>query len=81
MSTEGMLIAAGGTTLAGSIVKAKSFPSNGVTIIAATFALVILASTVKNTPIASPVKALAGLLLLTAVYVNVPAFTKGKKNG
>lgn len=81
MNAEGMLIAAGGLTLAGGMAKEKAFPSNGVPVIAATVALVILASTTSDTPIGGPVKALSGLMLLVAVYVNVPAFTKGKNNG
>lgn len=81
MSAETLLIAAGGVTFAGNMAKAKSFPPNGVAIVAATVALVILASATKNTPLSGPVKALAGLMLLVAVYVNVPAFTKGKTNG
>lgn len=78
---EGMLIAAGGLALAGNAVEAKTFPSNGVNIIAATIALVLIASMASRTALAGPVKALAALMLLVSVYLYVPAFTKGKNHG
>ena len=81
MGAEGLLMAAGGVTLAGSIAKEKRIPGSAINILAATITLVILASTIRNTPLNRPITALAGLMLLVAVYVNVPAFTKGKKNG
>lgn len=80
-SAEGLLIGAGGLAFAGSFKDSGGFPENGYAIIGATVALVFLASTVSDTGLARPVKALAGLMLLVSAYRYIPAFTKGKNNG
>jgi len=80
-SADGLLVAAGGIAFAGSMAKARTFPPNGVKIIGATVALVIIASATKGTPLESPTKALAALMLLVSIYTYVPAFTKGKTHG
>lgn len=79
MSPDGLVITAGGITFAGNFADAKGFPPNGIQIIGATVALAIIFSFAGNTPLEKPVKALAGLMVLAAVYTSVPAFTKKRK--
>lgn len=78
-SAPGLIIGAGGLTFAASFIKSEGFPSNGYSVIGGTVALAFLASTTGGSPIASPVKALAALMLLVAVYTSVPVLTETTK--
>lgn len=77
-SAGGLLIGAGAVSFAGNFKEAGGFPDNGYGIIAATVALTFLASTVENTAVNKPAKALAALMLLAACYRYIPALTKKK---
>lgn len=84
-SPSGLVIAAGTTAFIGNWKKEDGFPETGYTIIAATIALVFIASFTSGTAFEKPAKAAAGLMLLTAVIKYVPGLmttkSKGKKNG
>lgn len=79
MTSEGMIMGAGGLAFVGNYVKQGRFPENGYGIITATVALVFLATFAKGSRIEPVVKAFAGLMLLAAVYRYIPAFTKQRK--
>jgi hypothetical protein len=88
MSTsDGLMIGAGAVAFIGSFSEAGGWPDNGYAIIGGTTALAFLSATTNNGPLAGPVKALAGLMLLVAIYRYVPTFAtpkakkKGKNNG
>ena len=87
-SADGLMLVAGGLAFAGNFKKEGGFPPNGYGIIAATAALSFLAATSKNSALEGPVKALAGLMLLAAIYAYIPGLMtnetkkrKAKKNG
>ena len=63
---------AGALSFAGNMKLAGGFPDNGYNIVGGTIALVFMASFTKNTVIARPVKAFAGLVLLAAAMYYVP---------
>jgi hypothetical protein len=78
-SAEGLIIATGATAFAGNFRESGGFPSNGYGIIGATIALVFIASFTAKGSFNGPIKALAGLMLLGAIYRYIPAFTENKK--
>jgi hypothetical protein len=81
-SPEGVVILAGGTAFVGAWKEENGFPEKGYVMISATIALVFLASFSKDSAFEGPVKALAGLMLLAAIYRYVPGLIKkGKTNG
>lgn len=75
-SAEGLIIATGATAFASNFKESGGFPSNGYGIIGATIALVFIASFTAKGSFEKPIRALAALMLLGAVYRYVPAFTK-----
>lgn len=81
MNAEGLVLGAGGLTFVASFKEASGFPSNGYAVIAGTTVLAFLASTVKGSALEGPVKALAGLLLLSALLRYVPTLTATPKGG
>ena len=78
MTSEGLIIGAGGLAFAGNFKHDNGFPENGYAIIGATVALVFLASTVQGSALDKPVKALAGLMLLASMFRYVPGFYNPK---
>lgn len=80
-TAEGLIIGAGALSFAGNFQKSGGIPPNSVAIVGSTIGLAFLASIAKGTALDGPVKAAAGLMLLVAVYVYVPAFTKDRKKG
>lgn len=80
-TADGLFIATGGVAFLGSFAEQGGFPSNGYAIIGGTAALTFLASLTNNSPISGPVKGLAALTLLGAVYRYVPALYKTSQKG
>ena len=78
-SAEGFVLGAGALAFAGSFKEAGGFPSNGYAVIAGTAALTFLAATTKGSVIASPVRALAMLMLLAAAIRYIPGLAPDKK--
>lgn len=84
MSAQGLFILAGIIAFAGNAKKSDGFPDNGYATIAATVALTFLGALTKGSRVERPIRALAVLSLLVAVYYYVPIFNpegKSKKHG
>jgi len=84
MTSDGIVLSAGAVALVGSFKDSGGFPPNGIQIVGATLVLAFLFSLAKDGPLAGPTKALAGLMLLAAIYRYVPGLfntRKVKKNG
>lgn len=79
-TASNLTMLAGGIAFAGNFKESGGFPENGYTIIAATATLTVIFAMTNRTAFAQPTAALAGLMVLAAVYRYVPAFTKGKKS-
>lgn len=77
-TASNLTLLAGGIAFAGNYKESGGFPENGYTIIAATATLVVIFAMANRTAFAGPLTALAGLMVLGAVYRYIPAFTKGK---
>ncbi len=83
MTADGIVLGAGAVAFTGSFKDAGGFPGNGFSIIGATLLLAFLFSLTKEGPLAGPTKALAGLMLLAAVYRYTPGLfnRKAKAHG
>ncbi len=78
MRPEMPFLTAGAVALIGGVKREGGFPSNGVTAVVATVALVIVASATSGTKLAPVVRAVGLLVLLAAVMSAVPAFDRKK---
>jgi len=76
MDTELPYLLAGGAAFIGGWRRDKGWPKNGTLAVAATIALVIVASIAGNTPLAPMVKALGWVLFAAAVYQMMNEFQK-----
>lgn len=82
MRPEMPYLAAGIISLTASVKREGGFPSNGVTAVIATVALVIVASATANSRVAPIVRAIGLLLLMAAIMAAAPTLTsKGKNHG
>lgn len=80
-AAEGFIIGAGGLAFAGSFKEAQGFPPNGYSVVAATVALVFLASLTGGSVIGKPVKYAAGLMFLAAAIRYVPGLATNNQKG
>jgi peptidoglycan/LPS O-acetylase OafA/YrhL len=78
MRPEMPFMAAGAVALVGGTAKRKRLPSNSLTAVIATIALVIIASMTADTKAAPLVRAIGFLFLMAAVMSAVPALTAKK---
>jgi hypothetical protein len=84
MNADAIVLGAGAVAFAGNFKDSSGFPPNGFQIVGATLFLAFLFSLTKEGPLAGPTKALAGLMLLVAIYRYTPGLfnvRKVKKNG
>lgn len=85
MTADSLVLGAGAVAFVGSFKDTGGFPPNGFQIAGATLLLAFLFSLTKSGPLAGPTKALAGLMLLVAVYRYTPGLfnvsRKAKTNG
>lgn len=72
-------LAAGALTISAGVAKDRAFPSNGVSAVLGTVALVIAASATADTPVAPLVHAIGLLLLLAAGIAAVNTFNAASK--
>ena len=79
MHPEMPFLAAGGVSLIGGAVAAKGWPSNALTSIIGTVALVIIASATGGTRLAPLVRAVGLLILLAASMAAVKHVSDAKK--
>ena len=80
MQPEIVVLAAGGTALAGGYRRENGWPKNGTKGVLGTLALVVVFSFLGQTKIKPIVSGFAWLLLLAAIIVTVPAFTAKPTN-
>ena len=80
MRPEFPFLAAGAISLAAGAKRERGFPSNGMTAVIATVALVIIASATAGSRIAPIVRAFGMIALLATIMAAVPTFTRKAKD-
>lgn len=81
MKAQGLFMVAGGTALAGNAKKAGGFPDNGYATVAATVALVFLASLLSGSRYEPPFRGLAALSVIVALFYYAPILSPSEKKG
>ena len=79
MRPEFPFLAAGAISLAAGAKRERGFPSNGMTAVIATVALVIIASATAGSRSAPIVRAFGMIALLATVMAAIPTFSNNRR--